>query len=990
LVDDTTSGKLLEALNGIVATTRTSSTERVARLLELGCRAFELSLGLLVEIDNGDVPTIVAVHPPTGAGTLHDACATWFQAALDVSEPISLGDLPVAHTHPIPAAGLLLRVPLEGDRRIVVCFASQESSPRRYDSATIRFLKHLAQWLGVELDRRQQQDALQRLTEWQRVILQGANLSIIATDLDGIVINFNHAAEKMLGYAAEEMIGKLTPAVFHDPAEVVARAPELSRELGQLIEPGFEVFVAKTRLGIAEEREWTYVRKDGSRLPVLLSVTALHNAAGAIQGYLGIAIDLTLRKQFEDTAAQARANALSRALIRSLAEGVVGIDTAPPYCIHFINPAAENLFGIAEADAIGKPLHAVVEITPSTGDGGQAGHGTLAGLLRGQDEREAVEATVCATATGRVFPVDCAVSPVQEAAGRRLAVMSFHDISERKQVEQMLRLSDKVFEYSAEAIMVTDRNGIIMNVNPAFTWLTGYRPDEAIGRKPSILKSDRHDKDFYAALWQTLIKDGRWSGEIWDRRKDGSLYPKWVTINAIREDGDISHFVALFYDISERKENEERINFIARHDHLTGLPNRLMLKDQMARALAQADRSGGRLALIFIDLDRFKNINDSLGHHVGDQLLIEVSRRLVACVRVTDIVARLGGDEFVVVVEHIDDQNDAAQVAVKIHATLGEPVVIDGKSLHTPPSIGISLYPDDGRDVDTLMKQADTAMYKVKSAGRNDWMFYTPRMNDEVQERLGLEGDLHLALARGEFLLHYQPQWDASGTRLFGWEALLRWCHPERGLIPPDKFIPIAEETGLILPLGEWVLATACAEIRRWEDAGLGRYNIGVNLSARQFRQQALGERIEATLAATGLAPDRLELEITESVLMEDADAATAILRKLKRRGVRMAIDDFGTGYSSLAYLKAFPIDKLKIDRSFVRDIATDPNDAAIVSAIISMARSMGLTTIAEGVESEKQQAFLLEKGCAEIQGYLLGKPMPGDEAMALLGARRA
>lgn len=966
------------ALNGIVARSSAPDVDRVGRLLELGCHSLGMSLGLLIRLDDPAAPEILAAT--SAAAVIPD----WFAPVLAAADARSLPPAPGAGgATSLP--GLIQALPPVGGKRRVLCFAGGLVPVAAPETGDLHFLELLAQWIAVELERRQQQDFLQDLSEWQRVILQSANFSIIATGIDGVIVSFNRAAEKMLGYSAEEVVGKMTPGAVHDPAEIVARARDLSRELGMPVAPGFDVFVTKTRLGIAEEREWTYVRKDGSRFPVLLSVTAMRNTKGEIRGYLGIALDITLRKQFEEASAQARANELSRALIRSLAEGVIGVAVAKPHTILFLNPEAERLFGISERDAIGLPLDAVAQSVAQVADVESEVCRSFSRLLSGKPERETVETTVRAVASGRIFPVDCTISLAHEVGGQQLAVISFHDISERRQAEQRLRLSDKVFEYSAEAIMVTDPAGIILNVNPAFTWLTGYRPDEVIGRTPRILASGRHDKAFYASLWRALLAEGHWSGEIWDKRKDGSLYPKWIIINAIRENDRTTHYVALFYDISERKENEERINFLAHHDHLTGLPNRLMFKERMGQALLRTDRAGSRLALIFLDLDRFKNINDSLGHHIGDQLLIEVSRRLTASVRLSDTVARLGGDEFVVVVENIDGQNDAAQVAIKVHATLGQPFVIEGKTLHAPPSMGISLYPDDGRDVETLMKQADTAMYQVKAAGRNNWTFYTSRMNDEVQERIALESDLRLALERGEFVLHYQPQWDIAAGRLFGWEALLRWQHPVRGIISPDQFIPIAEETGLILPIGDWVLATALSELRRWDNAGLGRCCVAVNLSGRQFRQHLLGERVEALLAEAGLTPDRLELEITESVLMEDADAASAILCRLKQHGVRIAIDDFGTGYSSLAYLKSFPINKLKIDRSFVRDIATDPNDAAIVSAIISMARSMGLGTIAEGVESEEQRDFLLSRGCSEIQGYLLGKPMPAVDAMAML-----
>jgi diguanylate cyclase (GGDEF)-like protein/PAS domain S-box-containing protein len=702
------------------------------------------------------------------------------------------------------------------------------------------------------------------LPEWWSAILQSANLSIIATDESGLILSFNPAAERMLGYRAEEVLGQQTPALFHDPQEVIERARYLSGVNNQPVAPGFDVFVAQARRGVAEEREWTYIRKDGQRLTVLLSVTAIHSAEGNIRGFLGIAADISERKRQE--------------------------------------------------------------------------------------------------------------KKLSEVRQRKLSVF-----------EQRLRLAEKVFEYSSEAIMVTDASGVIIRINPAFTHLTGYTSSEALGQTPRLLSSGRHDAAFYQHMWEALLNEGQWSGEVWDRRKDGTIYPKWAVINAVREAGVTTHFVAVFVDISERKEADERIHYLAYHDHLTGLANRLMFEQRMQHAMARAERNGTRMALIFIDLDRFKNINDSLGHQFGDQLLIEAARRLRAAVRVSDTVARLGGDEFLVVLENVGDQNRCAHLVVKLQEELAQAYAINDTQVHAPPSMGVAIYPTDGTDVQTLMKHADMAMYQVKAQGRNAWAFFAPAMNQAVQERLRLENDLRQALAREEFVVHYQPQWAIDTRRLIGWEALVRWQHPQHGLVPPDKFIPIAEETGLIVALGEWVLAAACAQAVAWQAAGFGPQLMAVNLSARQFTERNLLERIDAVLEKTAFPAAQLELEITESVLMNDAEQTISILRSLKQRGVHIAIDDFGTGYSSLAYLKAFPADKLKIDRSFVRDVDDDANDAAIVCAIISLAHSLGLATLAEGVETEAQRKFLDEHGCQAQQGYLWGKPLTAEDAEALL-----
>ncbi|MBU1664295.1 MAG: EAL domain-containing protein, partial [Gammaproteobacteria bacterium] len=457
-------------------------------------------------------------------------------------------------------------------------------------------------------------------------------------------------------------------------------------------------------------------------------------------------------------------------------------------------------------------------------------------------------------------------------------------------------------------------------------------------------------------------------------------------INAIRDQqGELRHYVALFTDISERKRNEEHIRHLAEHDSLTGLPNRALLQDRLLQAMARAERAGSRLALLYIDLDRFKLINDTLGHPVGDALLQEVAHRLQATVRVSDTVSRQGGDEFLVLLDEIESADDAARVAQKMLDLLAQPCWVAGHELTVTPSIGISLYPDDSTDMITLIKSADIAMYQVKEGGRNAYQFYTGDMNERASERLTLEHDLRRALERGEMLLHYQPKIELASGRIVGLEALLRWRHPRLGLVPPERFIAIAEDSGLIVPIGEGVLHEACRQSQAWRAAGLPAIAIAVNLSATQFRRAGLEDSLRDILAATGLPPRLLELELTESVVMNQADATVAILTRLHDMGVRLSIDDFGTGYSSLAYLKRFPIEKLKVDQSFMRDVAHDANDAAIVRAIIGLAHSLGLGVIAEGVETREQLDFLRSLGCEEAQGNYFSQPLSPSEIEPLL-----
>ncbi len=566
----------------------------------------------------------------------------------------------------------------------------------------------------------------------------------------------------------------------------------------------------------------------------------------------------------------------------------------------------------------------------------------------------------------------------------RVLLARVRNLLQRKRFERQLRLAAHVFEHSGEAIMITDRANNILEVNSAFERMTGYSAAEVRGQNPRLLASSRNRANDYQAMWQAIQAEGLWQGEMWDRHKDGHVYPKLLTISVVRNPhGEIDYHIASFTDISAQKAAEERICKLAHHDALTGLPNRLHLGIALEQALANARREGIELALLFIDLDRFKQINDTLGHNVGDQLLIEVAERLKACLRENDLVARLGGDEFVVLAQGTSAVLAASHIAEKIIERFAEPFQLAGHALRSSPSIGIGLYPNDGGDSETLMKNADTAMYHAKAMGRNNYQFYDPAMNQASSDRLLLESRLHEALARDQFSVHYQAQVDPASGALLGFEALVRWNHPDQGLIPPDRFIPIAEESGLILPLGEWVLDTACAQLAAWKAAGHTGYRIAVNLSLQQLRQTGLVERVANTLDRHGLDGHELELEITESSAMHDAEATIRTLRALRELGVELAIDDFGTGYSSLAYLKLLPIQRLKLDRGFVKDIETDPNDAAICSATIALAHALGLEVIAEGVESEAQRAYLRQLGCDLMQGYLFARPLPAGEIFA-------
>jgi len=574
-----------------------------------------------------------------------------------------------------------------------------------------------------------------------------------------------------------------------------------------------------------------------------------------------------------------------------------------------------------------------------------------------------------------------------EDAGRSRLMLMLEDRTAEKQAESELELAKKVIDSSNEAILITDADNRIVSANAAFERITGYSVAEAIGENPRMLASGRHDREFYHELWHTLLNTGHWEGEVWDRRRNGEIYPKWLRINVLRDPqtAHITHHVAVFSDITERKAAEEKIQHLAHHDALTDLPNRFALRVHLEHALARARREGQGLALMFLDLDRFKTINDSLGHHVGDELLRDVAARLRRAVRDTDMVARLGGDEFVVVLERMHRPEDAAPIARKILDSLGQPYQVELHELHTTPSIGISLYPADGEDIDTLMRNADSAMYHAKAFGRNNVQYFSAHMNDTARARLGIENALHAALRERQFLLHYQPQFDLADGRLTGFEALIRWQHPQRGMVAPGDFIPIAEESGMIVEIGDWVLEEACRQARIWQDAGLDYGHIAVNLAARHFRRKDLPTFVRGVLDGAGLHASRLQLEITETGIMEVGQDVQSLLEALSAMGVQLVVDDFGTGYSSLAYLKRLPVQQLKIDRSFVMDIESDASDAAISRSVIALAHALGLEVVAEGVETQGQADFLRAHGCDRVQGFLYGRPLPAAEASELM-----
>lgn len=563
------------------------------------------------------------------------------------------------------------------------------------------------------------------------------------------------------------------------------------------------------------------------------------------------------------------------------------------------------------------------------------------------------------------------------------------DVTRQQEMEARLQLLASAVQYSGEAILITDVSNNIITVNPAFTRLTGYSADEVIGRNPRLLSAGRTTDDEYKRMWESITTTGFWQGEVWDRRKDGGIYPKWMSISVIRDEAEtIRYHVAHFTDVSSERAAEERLHHMAHHDVLTGLLNRLSLKGRLDQALAAARRDGNRVAVMFIDLDRFKVVNDTLGHHMGDELLIEVARRLSESVRESDVVARLGGDEFVIMLSGIDHTSAVAMVAEKLVHRVACSYFIGGYDVYTSPSIGIALFPTDGNDGETLMKNADAAMYHAKMAGRNNFQFFDAKMNDTALERIKIEHSLRQALGRDEFRLHYQPIIDVVSGKVTGLEALVRWQHPEKGLLPPVKFIGIAEETGLIQPLGEWVLWAAARQLVQFKAAGIVGVRMGINISAVQMRNGNLPVLAKGIIEAFELNPAELVFEITESVAMEQPAETVRILDLLHSMGVVVAIDDFGTGYSSLSYLRMFPLKHLKLDRSFVEEIGQDTGGSVLCDATIGLAHNLGLKVVAEGVETEAQFDYLRSRGCDLVQGFLFSRPLPAEAVLDFIRQR--
>lgn len=808
-------------------------------------------------------------------------------------------------------------------------------------------------------------------------IVDGCPVPVFVIDTSHRVTHWNRACEVVIGASAAEMIGTRNQRrIFYGIERpcmadlIVDGAPDDTVRLFYQ-----DKFRRSATVSGAFEAEDYFPNLGGG--PCWLSFTAapLFDEDGVIIGAIETLQDITGRRNAE--AALHAGERRFRELFASMRDGVVIFaphDEGRDFVLADINPAAETLYRMSRSRALGRRLPEVLASTAqpeTTAD--QAAE--LAEAVRRVWRSGVPESLMTVHLDSGGKPLDCRHNRLVRLPTSEVACLS-EDITDRQRSQAEQEMVASVFRHTVEGIFVTDSDGVIISVNPAFTQITGYQEGEVVGQSSRLLRSPLQDEAFFDELWSRLKAEGSWQGQIWNRRKNGENFLEWVTITQVLDAaGRPYRYVAIFNDITDLHRKDEQIKHQAYHDALTGLPNRLLLADRIEQAIALARRQEHGVALLFIDLDHFKTINDCHGHDMGDRLLVEVARRLKSCVRESDTVARLGGDEFIVVVADADVAEGAPQVCQRILKALRAPFA-QPQVEQVTASIGISLFPDDGGDADTLLKHADIAMYEAKRRSRNTISFFTSEMTRTMMRRLEMESDLRRAIEHDELEVHYQPKVDILKGAIYGMEALVRWFHPTRGMVPPDEFIPLAEEIGMIVPIGEWVLRTACRDAMELRRQGIPM-QLSVNLSMRQFREADLVERIAATISEIGLDPSFLELELTESILMTEAAQSIAALNEIKRLGVTLSIDDFGTGYSSLSYLTKLPIDILKIDRSFIQHCGHDGNSATVVSAIINLADQLGHSVVAEGVETVAQLAFLRERRCSRIQGYLVGKPVP-------------
>ena len=784
-------------------------------------------------------------------------------------------------------------------------------------------------------------------------------------------LQFNDRLCAILGYPREELANLSWAEITH-PDDLTADVGEFER-----------VLRGESDGYVMDKR---FIRKDGAVVFATIDVKCLRRADGTVEVFIATIDDITERKPVE--IALRESEAFTIGVLDALTAHIAVLD--PHGTIVAVNRAWRRFAADSDAPeslvkALGANYLAVCEAAPG-GDRGEEAEAARTGIhavLSGARDRFGLEYPCHSPDRQRWFNINVSPLPAPHAG----VVIAHEDITERKQAEERLRQAAAVFENTSEGIVITDADERILRVNRAFRELTGYTEEEVLGQTPRLLRSGRQDSAFYAAMWSDLQETGHWQGEVWNQRKDGRVYPGLLSISAVRDAAGVAtHYVGVCADLSRIKASEERLDFLAHHDALTGLPNRLLFSVRLQHGIDIARRDGSLLALLALDLDRFKDVNDSYGHAAGDELLRQAAERLTRRLRGADTVTRLSGDEFAVLLEDLPQPQDAARVAQDLIGILSEPWrLANNVEARLGASLGISLFPDHGQTAESLLQQADAALYQAKNEGRGCFQYFSAELTQAARRRLELEARLRHAIHAGQLRAYYQPQVDIPGGRIIGAEALVRWQDPDHGLIPPGRFIPLAEETGLIGAIGEWMLRETCRQGRAWREAGLPSLTLAVNLSAQQIQRGDLAATVLQVLSETGFPADHLELELTESALMRREAEAVAILERLRGLGVRLAMDDFGTGYSSLAYLKRFPLDVLKIDKSFVDDLPRQRNAMEIVATIIAMGHALGLKVLAEGVETSEQLTFLRIKGCHLYQGYLTSPPVPAENFAALL-----
>ncbi len=781
------------------------------------------------------------------------------------------------------------------------------------------------------------------------------------------ILYWNRECERCSGYAAAEIVGH--------PGAMQLLYPEplyLARKVADYLQQGagFRGF------------EWTLTSKSAGKRRIAWSSIDVLDVGGAARWCLGL--DITAHSE-SHRLLRDRDKLLS-SVFRHLPDMVYLKDGDGRWLL--ANPTARAVLGLTEQDAYG---HTNLEFADSGHPAGaDLRHSALTEEATWQSGRISHVQEVVDDGHGNLRYYDVIRVPAFGRRGQRLHLLVVRrDVTDQRIAATKVELAGRVLEQSTDGIIITEASNRIIMVNAAFTEITGYQADEALGRDPRFLASGQHDKAFFTQMWTVLSEQGRWSGEIWNRRRNGEVYPQWLSLSALRQRStdEITHYVAAFSDLSSRKAAEEKIAYLSSKDVITGLPNRAHVTMQAGLALQHAKLTNDRVALVVVDVDNFKTLNDSLGHAAGDQMLREVGARARTAVDERALVGRLSGDEFLVVLPGVHSTTEAAHAVRDLMARIGRPVAIGDLSVNVSLSAGIAMFPADGTDFDTLFGRADAAMFEAKRKGRATYQFASALMNEAAGDRLQIEAALRRAIETDALRLEYQPLVHLASGRIVGAEALCRWDDPERGAIPPGLFIPIAEDCGLIEALGGWVLTTAAKQLRRWHDAGHGELMMAVNLSARQFQRGVVLQQVEAALVASGISPERLELELTETVLLHDGEAVMATLRRLKALGIQLSMDDFGTGYSSLAYLRRFKFDKIKIDQSFVCDLIDDPDNAAIVRGIISLAQSLGLAVLAEGVETEAVAQRLRHLQCTYAQGYLFDRPLRPEAFAQRLGA---